>query len=169
MNNKIICAVIGKNIAEIGNGASETYYKNIALKLAITDNATKLIEDGVSDFMVNAEYGFPLWAAEILLGLRDIRLQQGLPAFRLHIVMPHEEQAADWSDDVHERFYIVHAKADEVLILYRQYHDKCHENCERFMIDNCHILLTDGDKTFAAQYAKIHQKRVLVCDSLSRL
>ena len=54
--------------------------------------------------MLNAEYGFSLWAAEILLGLRDIRLQQGLPSFRLHIVMPHEEQAADWSDDVHERF-----------------------------------------------------------------
>lgn len=102
MNNQIICSVIGKNIIEIGNGFSETHYKNIDIKHSIYANVSRLIESGVTDFMLNAEYGFSLWAAIILLKLRDVRVQQGLPAFRVHITSPWENQASEWADDVHE-------------------------------------------------------------------
>ena len=162
MRNKIICAVTGKSIESIGNGRSETYYKNVDIKWAITEKVGELIEGGVTDFLCNAEYGFPLWACEIILSLRDIRKIQGLPAPRLHLVMSHEEQAADWDDDVHERFYTVHEKADKVLILHRQYCDDCHERSERFMIDQCDFLYTDSDEDFAWQYAWLHEKPTVI-------
>ena len=163
MKDKIICAVCGKNIKEIGNGLSETYYKNANIKLSIAEKASELIANGVTDFLINAEYGFPLWAAEVLIGLREIRLQKGLTEIRVHIFMPWEEQASDWSDDVHERFYSVHERADEVWVMQTQYTEKCYENSERFMIDNSHMLFTDDDTYFAAQYATLHGKPVHVC------
>jgi len=167
MENKLICAVTGKNIFEIGNGQSETNYKNMEIKRSIAKKVTELIESGVTDFLCNAEQGFPLWASEIILNLRDARIKQGLSSFRLHIVMPHEEQANDWNDDVHERFFSVHENADEVLILHRRFNKDCYENCERFMIDQCDVLFTDDESYFAAQYAELHNKRIVVCKESS--
>ena len=169
MNNKIICALTGKNIWQIGNGQSEAYYKNVNIKLSIIEKVSELIAGGVTDFLLNAEYGFPLWAAEILISLRDIRIQQGINSFRVYIVMPHEKQAADWNDDIHERFYNVHEKADDVLILYKHYRDDCYEKCERFMIDQCNFLLTDDETAFATQYATIHNKPIVICEQLTHV
>ena len=168
MTNKIICAVAGRDVHEIGNGYSESYYKNIDIKLSIIEEASRLVASGVTDFLLNAEYGFGLWAAEALLGLRDIRQQQGLPAFRVHTFMPWEEQAADWSDDVHERFYAVHERADESWIMHPRYSENCRENCERLMIDNAHILFTDDEDYFPAQYAELHGKPIHLCKALER-
>ena len=164
MKNKIICAITGKNIDDIGNGRSETYYKNIEIKEAIAKNVMKLIEGGVTDFICNAEYGFPLWACEIITSLQVIRIQQGYQAPRLHIVMPFEEQAAKWSDDIHERFCDVIECADEVKELQKSFSDKCYENCERFMVDKCDFLFTDDENDFAAQYANLHKKPVVICE-----
>ena len=166
MRNQIICAISGKNIEQIGNGRSETYYKNEDIKLSISQNISEFIENGVTDFLCNCEYGFPLWAVEHLISLRNIRMQQDLRAFRLHIVVPHERQASDWSDDIHERYFDVIDNADSVLQLYRQYRDDCYENCERFMIGCCDFVFTDDENDFAAQYAQIHDKSFVVCKVL---
>jgi len=169
MKKKIICAVAGKNIKELGNGKSETYYKNLNIKLSIMERISELITNGVTDFLCNAEYGFNLWTAEIILTLRDMRIQQGLGAVRLHIVQPYEEQAAEWSDDIHERYYAVCEKADSVFMLYTQFRDDCYEKCDRFMIDNCDILFTDDENAFAAQYAEIHDKPLYLFKELERI
>ena len=167
--NKLICAVTGRNIDEIGNGRSDTCYKNTDIKRAIFRKITELIEGGVTDFLCNAELGFSLWACEIIIKLRDVRIQQGLFAPRLHIVMPHEEQANDYSDDEHERLFAVHEKADEVLILHRQYRPDCFERSERFIIDQCDVLFTDNDVMFAPQYAELHKKQTVICEVLERI
>ena len=60
MNNKVICAVAGRDVHEIGNGYSESYYKNVDIKLSIVEEASRLIASGVTDFLLNAEYGFGL-------------------------------------------------------------------------------------------------------------
>jgi uncharacterized phage-like protein YoqJ len=161
--------VTGKNIFQIGNGQSETYYKTVDIKYAIYERVAEFAESGVTDFLCNAEYGFPLWACEILIALRDIREQHGLSSFRVHIIKPYEEQGWDWSDDVHERFSEVHEKADAVLLLHRHYRDDCHERSERFMIDNCDFLFCDDENHFAAQYAELHNKPFTVCGKLERI
>jgi uncharacterized phage-like protein YoqJ len=166
MKRKIICAITGKNIWGIGNGLSETYYKNADIKLSVMQKISEFIKIGVTDFLCNGEYGFPLWAAEIILSLRD---KQGFSAVKLHLIMPYELQGSDWSDDVHERFYDVHRKADSVLRLYRQFHDKCYENSERIMIDLCDFLFTDDEYNFASQYAELHNKPSVVCEKLERI
>lgn len=165
---KIICAIVGRGIADIGNGNSETYYKNIEIKQAILEKVSELIEDGVTDFLLSAEYGFPMWAGEILLGLREVRLQQGLSSFRLHVCMPWEGQASAWADDIHERLYAIHSKADTVHIVCSKYRDECYISCDYFMTAKCHILLTDEIDNEAVGYAKLlrSQAKIVVCDSL---
>ena len=164
MGNKMICAVIGRNIDEIGNGRSETYYKNVYIKHTIAEKITELADGGVTDFICNAEYGFSFWFCEIGIPIRDIRKQHGLSTFRIHIVMPYEEQASQWSDDIHERFYDINEKADEVLILHRRFHKDCYRNSERFMIDNSDFLFTDDENYFAGQYAELHNKQIEVLE-----
>lgn len=159
MNNKIICAVTGRNIWEIGNGLSETYYKNVDIKRAITKEISKFIKDGITDFILNAERCFSLWAAEAIIVLRDIRIEQGRPAPRVHIVIPYEAYGSDFDDDTHDKLYEICEESDAVLTLYRREQDKCHENCKRFIIDNCDFLFTDDENYFAAQYAELHKSR----------
>jgi uncharacterized phage-like protein YoqJ len=168
MERKIICAVTGKNINDIGNGQNESYYKNVDIKLSIIHKISELIESGVTDFICNAVHGFPLWCCESIIALRNNRVNKGLRNIRLHIIMPHEEVANDYSETVHERFYQVHEAADSVLVLNRRFNDKCFENSERFIIDNSDFLFTDDENDFAAQYAWLHGKECIVCEKLVR-
>ena len=133
------------------------------IKLSIVEKISELIESGVTDFMLIPEHGFTLWVAEIIIGLRDIRIQQGLSAARLHIVIPYEEHGSELDDNTHKKLYNVYDKSDAVLTLYRRWHDKCHENCERFIIDKSDLLFTDDETYFAGQYAELHKKPIVVC------
>ena len=157
---KMICAITSKITT---NTENEAFYINVDVKLAIMEKISELLAIGITDFITNAENGMALYAAEIIIALRDIRIQQGMSAFRLHVVAPCETHACEWDDEAHEKYYKVHEDAGEVLLLYRQCHDKCYENCERFIIDQCDILLCDDENEFAAQYATIHDKGIVIC------
>jgi len=108
----------------------------------------------VSDFFTNCERGFPLWAAEAIIASRSFREE---PA-RLHVLIPHEEQARRWSVDERDRYYRVHEAADSVTMLQTSYTDECYENADTFMINRSVMLLTDGGNATTSEYAKSKNK-----------
>ena len=162
MEGNKLCSVAGKSIFFMDYGLDEKYYKYIDMKLAISKKLSELIGLGVDGFICSAEYGFPLWVCEILLGMRSFNKA------KLFIVMPFEEQAVKWTDEVRERFYDVHANADEVKMIRRQYHEDCYRICDKIIVDKGDMLLTDDLGGFAAQYAEISGKPVNTYEALSR-
>jgi uncharacterized phage-like protein YoqJ len=159
-SNKI-CTITGKSIFEMEYGLDEKYQKYIDFKLIIAQSLSRLIAERVTRFICSAEYGIPLWCAEILIGM------QGFNSSQLLIVTPFENQAVKWTDEARERYYNVHAAADNVKFISRQYHEDCYRICEKVMVDKGDMLLTDNKGGFAAQYAEITGKPVISFEQLA--
>ena len=91
---------------------------------------------------------------------------QGFYKSQLHIVSPYEEQSSEWSNDVRERYYNIHAQAETVKFISRRFHPDCYHICDKVIIDRCSMLFTDDESGFLAQYAEINDKPVIVCKQL---
>lgn len=107
--------------------------------------------NGYDTFCTNGEYGVPLWASEIICSMKMYN------SMTLNIVMPYEEQALGWLDEIRERYFKVHAKADKVILKNHVYRDGCYDEADRIMIDDSDLLAVFGakdSKSYAAEYAK---------------
>ena len=130
------CAIIAKALVNTGfiNEYEQPY---IRIKNELRDTIWKLFCEGYTEFYSNCEYGVSLWAAEIVIALKMYN------DIKLHIVMPHEEQATQWPEEYRERFFTAHEKADTVTIRLNHYTEDCYEKAERYMrerADRCVLL-----------------------------
>lgn len=117
-----------------------------------------LYAQGYRSFYLNCEYGIPLWAAEIILAMKRLRGD-----VELHIVMPFEEQAVRWQEDIRNRYFRVHERADSVTMASRQFHPDCYSQAERLMIDKSDLLVicgSEGALPGAGQYARSQETEV---------
>lgn len=125
------CTIVSTGFEEALLEHSEHEGPIPGLKLLLLNEIWKLYIKGVSDFYVNCERGIPLWAAEIICALKMYN------KIALHIVVPHENQAEDWNDDLHERYFKVHSKADSVEIITAHKNGSCYDDAERVMAEHC--------------------------------
>ena len=150
------CAVSGSSVWELPYGMDEQHPDCLALKVAITEELSSLYSMGVTDFVCNAEYGVPLWTAEAIVAMRNLWENP----VRIHLFMPHEGQANLWNDDARERFFNLHAAADSVTTLNRQFHENCYRETDEYMMKRSIMLLTDGGNEYMTEYAKSLNKHV---------
>lgn len=141
----MICTIVSDGtefIPYCKNENNETYSE---IKKRLRKAVTELIINGYDTFYVNCEYGVPFWAAEIIC---DLKLYNKIT---LNIVMPYEEQASGWSDEISERFFKIHAEADRVFMVNPRYYDGVYETADKIMICQSDLLAVFGSKN-----AEIH-------------
>lgn len=105
---------------------------------------------GTADFYVNCEYGIPLWAAEIICALKKYN------DIRLHIVVPYEEQALNWTEEQRDRYYFLHEHSDSVTFACYGFEPDCYQTADRIMAENSDKVLIFGspeDRLYIAGYA----------------
>ena len=151
----LCCAVAGKTVFELPFGMDEGHPNCIALKLRLTNRIGELHIYGVTDFYCNCEYGVGLWAAEIVTAMKNTT------DIRLNVVMPYENQASRYSNEVRDRFFYLHSKANSVVILHTQYCEDCYRDADIYMVDNSDVLLVDDFSSFIARYAAGRGMRVV--------
>lgn len=120
----------------------------------------RLLAGGYDSFYVNAEYGVPLWAAEMLIAFRQFN------KITVHIVIPYEEQTTEWSEDLRDRYFAVCEAADSVEIAATRYTTDSMELAERRMIDESDMLMIcgeNGSKAAAVQYAAKQEVEAVYC------
>lgn len=141
----MVCTIVsdGTELVPYCKNESDEPYSEI--KKRLRKAVTELIMNGYNTFYVNCEYGVPLWAAEIIC---ELRLYNKI---KLNIVMPYEEQAAGWSDDISERFFDIHASADRVFMVNPKYYDGVYEAADKIMICQSDLVAVFGRKN-----VKIH-------------
>lgn len=106
---------------------------------------------GSTDFYVNCEYGIPLWAAEIICALKRYN------EIRLHIVVPYEEQALNWTEEQRDRYYYLHEHSDSVTFACYGFEQDCYQTADRIMAENSDKVLIFGtpeDRLCIADYAE---------------
>lgn len=125
------------------------------IKQKLRDTIWEAFVNGVDSFYVNCEYGIPLWAAEIICALKKYN------NIYLHIVVPYEEQCKDWSEDLRNRYYSVHQKADTVEFVDQQYYSDCYDIADELMAEESDFVCVFGKK-----YIKTH---IFTCVPVSNI
>lgn len=77
-----------------------------------------------------------------------------LNRMELHVVIPFEEQTTDWSEEIRDRYFTVHERADSVEMACAKYQEDCSKIAEQRMIDVSDLLVICGSLPEAADYAE---------------
>ena len=148
-----LCALLGKITPEPEGGAC--WYENLTPTVA--ERLTELLGDGVAGFVSNCEWDFALYCSETLTAL------PGYDKSQLYLCLPHERQSENWSESVRERYYDIHAQAETVEFVSREFTADCYELCDKAIIDKCDLLFTNDSDCAAAEYARATGKAIIIC------
>lgn len=129
------------------------------MKSKLQDLIWGLYRQGYDTFCLNCEYGIPLWAAEFIC----LQKAAGNP-ITLNIFTPYEEQSVKWVESQRDRYFKIHAMADDVVLVNTQFHSECYQEANEQMVDESDLLVicgSEGSLPEIVQYAK--QQSVQVC------
>ncbi len=93
------CAFTGHRPKKFPWGYDEADVRCVALKKALAEQITKLVNAGYTDFLSGMAEGTDTWAALAVLNLKKEN-----PALRLHCVLPCGGQADKWSASARELY-----------------------------------------------------------------
>jgi uncharacterized phage-like protein YoqJ len=134
------CAFIGHGPNHFSFGFDEDNTNCMELKFTMLSEVTKLIDNGVTEFLSGMALGVDIWGAEIVLSLRD----QGKP-IRLICVLPCETQADKWSESDRERYFTILGKCDDEHYITFHYTETCMKERNKYLVDHVNILLAIYD------------------------
>lgn len=145
----------------LGEGWSKSSPDAQKLEAVIRTTTEQLIHKGCTHFLCGFNQGADLLFAEALIALKPQYL------VRLESVLPYEEQAAKWPEDVRERYFDLLAGCDDETLLQTQYSTGCHIRAAEYMVDHSDILLAVcngkvSTTTHAVQYAQLLNKPVVI-------
>ena len=108
----------------------------VALKKVLAEQITALVNHGVTGFISGMALGVDLWAAQIVLGLREKN-----PMLKLYCALPCDGQEKMWPDDKKELYHSILRQADDTHWESKEYTPNCMLNRNRYMVDRASVLL----------------------------
>ena len=157
------CAFTGHRPHKLPWRYNEADSRCSALKAALSEQITRLVDAGVTDFYSGGADGVDCWASLIVLELRKKN-----PALKLHMILPHEGQADKWSDSAQERYHSILKKADSVEYVSREYYDGCMLDRNHRLIEATGVLLAvyngewRGGTAATVRYARKLDRRIII-------
>ena len=139
-----------------GLGYPESDERCTALKQCIHSLIVRMIEEeGVTHFISGMAQGVDLYAAEIVLELKE-----QYPQITLECAIPYERQAVRWPAALRERYFSIASRCDKETMLQRQYTRDCMKKRNQYMVDCADVVL-------AVWYAKEKGKIVWRIDPVT--
>lgn len=142
---------------------SESDSECVKLKKRLEETVRGLIADGADEFYSGMALGVDMWAAELVLGLKE-----EFPHITLTAVVPCPEQAERWGEKLIARYNGILARCDKIITTSPRYEKGCMAKRNRALVDACDILVAvfDGSRGGTMQtvnYAKtVHKKTVML-------
>jgi len=114
----------------------------------------KLIKSGVSNFIAGGAVGFDTLCAWLVL-----EFKKTYPHVRLHLALPCEKQAKNWSDEEIWQYNKILDASDTITYVSYNYSKGCMYKRNRYMVDNssyCIFYCTKqhGGSFFTVNYAR---------------
>ena len=157
------CAFTGHRPHKLPWRHNEADSRCLALKAALSEQITRLVDAGMTDFYSGGADGVDCWASLIVLELRKKN-----PALKLHLILPHEGQADKWSDSAQERYHSILKKADSVEYVSREYYDGCMLDRNHRLVEAAGTLLAvyngerRGGTAATVRYARKLDRRIII-------
>lgn len=166
---EITCAFTGHRPRSFPWKGDETAPGCALLKKTLAEQIKLLADRGVTDWLSGMAQGVDLWAAEIVLDLKEKN-----PALRLHCILPCEGQERKWMASEQEQYRSILRQADEVIYVNREYSANCMLERNRWLVDHSSVLLAVYNGIYRSgtgmtvRYAKQLGREVIVIDPVSR-
>jgi uncharacterized phage-like protein YoqJ len=143
--NKNICCFFGQKPIKFHFGFDEEHPDCIRLKELLAAEIEKMSIKGVDTYLTGMSMGVDIWAAEIILKLRQTQPNSGI---HLIAVIPYEGQANRWSVEYRERYFNILEQVDDTVTLQTQYVEGCMQAYNRHMVNvsDHMIAVCNGDK-----------------------
>ena len=142
---------------------SEGYRK---IKSMLLEEIKYWAEQGYDTFYEGVARGMDIVFGEQVL----LAKQQGFPHIKLVGVIPHEEQAAKWSEAWRNRYFSLMANSDDEVLISRHYTRDCYHQRNRYMVDHADVLiavydgLASGGTAYTVDYARKKGKTIVILD-----
>ncbi len=159
------CAFTGHRPHKFPWRYNEAESRCLALKAALTEQITRLVDAGITDFYSG---GADCWASVIVLELRKRN-----PALRLHMLLPHEGQADKWSDSAQERYHLILKQADSIEYVSHAYYDGCMLDRNHRLVEAAETLLAvyngerRGGTAATVRYAQKLDRRIIILNPIT--
>lgn len=126
----------------------------------LREKITSLVEDGAETFISGMALGADTYCAEIVL-----ELKRKYPAIKLVAAIPCANQSERWSSEQQRHYSELLEKCDERVVLAESYFKGCMQNRNRYLVDNCDILLAvfdgkPGGTKSTVDYAKRKGRKI---------
>lgn len=134
----------------------------VDLDVALMDRVIRnLIKSGCKRFLCGMAQGFDLAAAESVLAFR-----RQFPEIELVACVPCEGQSSYFSATDKERYDRVLKNSSEVIMLAGKYYQGCMQARDRFMVDNCDLVVcylrkSSGGTYYTVRYATALGKKII--------
>ena len=157
------CAFTGHRPRKFPWGYDETDARCVALKKALTEQISTLVEAGYTDFFSGMAEGTDTWAA---LAVLDLKREN--PVLKLHCVLPCEGQADQWSIPARELYLSILEQADDIVYVSREYSKNCMQKRNHYLVDHAACLLAvyngeqRGGTAMTVRYAQRLGRKVIM-------
>ncbi|WKB34643.1 DUF1273 domain-containing protein [Terrilactibacillus sp. S3-3] len=129
------------------------------IKYCLRSSILQLIDDGASWFVISGQIGVELWAAEVVLSLKQ-------EAYDVHlaVIVPFLEQEAKWKDEQKEKYYAILEQADFVDAISKRTYDSPTQLRQKndFLVaktDEMLLVLYDDSKPGSPEYYLVPARR----------
>ena len=137
-----VCAFTGYRPHKLPYGNDELNPGCERLKQRLFCETLRLTREGVCIFISGMARGVDIWAAEIVLDLRETLPDRNL---QLWAAVPYDRQALSWSISEQARYRRILERADRVERLSQEYYNGCLQKRNRWMVDHATHLIAVYD------------------------
>lgn len=142
MNTKT-CTFTGHRPQKLQFGFDETDPRCIQLKQKMQKEITSLIEqDGINHFISGMAAGVDMFAAEIILDMKQTH-----PSVTLESAIPYENQPETWPEPLRDRYFDIAAHCDKESMLQTHYSLDCIDKLGQYMAEQSDLLVAVWDGT----------------------
>ena len=162
------CAFTGHRPQKLPWRTDEADPGCVALKEVLAAQIVKLIEDGYTEFLSGMAPGVDLWAAQMILDLRENH-----PGLKLHCILPCAAQSAKWSAALQMQYRAILEQADSIIFVNRADRKNCMLERDRFLVSYASVVLAvyNGEKrggtTATVRYARKLGRELIIIEPVS--
>ena len=140
MELKNTCCFTGKRPQSFSFGFDESSKDCILLKKKLETEIEKAINDGYKNFISGMALGVDLWAAEIVL-----KLKEKYPEIELYCAIPYKAQSIAWSQGHRERYMTCVHRCKKYEVVSPVYTKDCFFKRNMYMVDNSSLVIAVSD------------------------
>ena len=114
------------------------------IKVDLENAITAAIRDGLTTFITGGAYGVDIWAAEIVMRLRNKN-----KALHLIAAIPYPGFESRWTEEWQTRYYALLAAADYVVFMEPDYCREAYQRRNEWMVNHASRLIAvyNGEKS----------------------